>query len=99
MKKWVLFKLNNSLGQLYAALGVKNVTDDNDLMIINQSGIVIRLAVADCRVMGRATQGVRLINLAKKNDVIASVCKVMSSELEASVEEESRSAWPRRARR
>ena len=99
MKKWVLFKLNNSFGQLYSALGVKNVTDDNDLMIINQSGIVIRLAVADCRVMGRATQGVRLINLAKKNDVIASVCKVMSSELEASVEEESRSAWPRRARR
>lgn len=75
MKKWVLFKLNNSLGQLYSALGVKNVTDDNDLMIINQSGIVIRLAVADCRVMGRATQGVRLINLAKKNDVFASVCK------------------------
>ena len=99
MKKWVLFKLNNSLGQLYSTLGVKNVTDDNDLMIINQSGIVIRLAVADCRVMGRATQGVRLINLAKKNDVIASVCKVMSSELEASVEEESRSAWPRIARR
>lgn len=70
MKKWVLFKLNNSLGQLYSALGVKNVTDDNDLMIINQSGIVIRLAVADCRVMGRATQGVRLINLAKKSEEI-----------------------------
>ena len=65
----------------------------NDLMIINKSGIVIRLAVADVRVMGRATQGVRLINLAKKNDVIASVCKVMSSELEATVEEESRAAW------
>ena len=62
-------------------------------MIINKSGITIRLAVADCRVMGRATQGVRLINLSKKNDVIASVCKVMSSELEASVEEESRSQW------
>ena len=62
-------------------------------MIINKSGIVIRLAVADCRVMGRATQGVRLINLAKKNDVIASVCKVMSSELEATVEEESRAQW------
>lgn len=52
-------------------------------MIINKSGIAIRLAVSDCRVMGRATQGVRLINLSKKNDVIASVCKVMSSELEA----------------
>ncbi len=47
--------------------------------------------------MGRATQGVRLINLAKKNDVIASVCKVMSSELEASVEEESRSAFSQKS--
>lgn len=74
-------------------VSIKNVTDMNDLMIINKSGIVIRLAVADVRVMGRATQGVRLINLAKKNDVIASVCKVMSSELEATVEEESRAAW------
>ena len=62
-------------------------------MIINKSGITIRLAVAECRVMGRNTQGVRLINLTKKNDVIASVCKVMSSELEASVEEESRAQW------
>ena len=54
-------------------------------MIINKSGIVIRLAVSECRIMGRATQGVRLINLAKKNDVIASVCKVMGSELENQV--------------
>jgi DNA gyrase subunit A len=69
------------------------VTDENDLMIINKSGIVIRLAVADCRVMGRATQGVRLINLTKKNDVIASVCKVMSSELEAVAEQKSREEW------
>ena len=74
-------------------VSIKNVTDDNDLMIINKSGITIRLAVSDCRVMGRATQGVRLINLSKKNDVIASVCKVMSSELEAMVEEESRAQW------
>ncbi len=74
-------------------VAIKNVNDDNDLMIINKSGIVIRLAVSECRVMGRATQGVRLINLAKKNDVIASVCKVMSSELEAAVEEQSRAAW------
>ena len=74
-------------------VSIKNVTDENDLMIINKSGVVIRLAVADVRVMGRATQGVRLINLAKKNDVIASVCKVMSSELEATVEEESRAQW------
>ena len=74
-------------------VSIKTVTDANDLMIINKSGIVIRLAVKDCRVMGRATQGVRLINLEKKNDVIASVCKVMGSELEAMVEEESRNQW------
>ena len=82
--------ITDKTGRLVA---IKNVTDQNDLMIINKCGIVIRLAVADCRVMGRATQGVRLINLAKKNDVIASVCKVMSSELEATVEEESRAQW------
>jgi DNA gyrase subunit A len=61
-------------------VAIKVVTDENDLMIINKSGILIRLKVADVRVMGRATQGVRLINLAKKNDVIASVCKVMSNQ-------------------
>ena len=82
--------ITEKTGRLVA---IKNVTDENDLMIINKSGITIRLAVADVRVMGRATQGVRLINLAKKNDVIASVCKVMSSEIEATVEEESRAAW------
>lgn len=82
--------ITDKTGRLVA---IKNVTDENDLMIINKSGIAIRLAVAECRVMGRATQGVRLINLAKKNDVIASVCKVMSSELEATVEEESRAKW------
>jgi len=57
---------------------IKNVTDDNDLMIINKSGITIRVKMADIRVMGRATQGVRLINLDKRNDEIASVCKVQS---------------------
>jgi len=57
---------------------IKNVTDENDLMIINKSGITIRLKVADMRLMGRNTQGVRLINLEKRNDEIASVCKVMS---------------------
>ena len=82
--------ITEKTGRLVA---IKNVTDDNDLMIINRSGIAIRLSVAECRVMGRATQGVRLINLAKKNDVIASVCKVMSSELEASVEEDSQSTF------
>ena len=74
-------------------VAIKNVTADNALMLINKSGITIRLAVSEVRVMGRATQGVRLINLTKKNDVIASVCKVMSSEKEAEVEEESRSQW------
>lgn len=82
--------ITDKTGRLVA---IKNVTDSNDLMIINKSGISIRLSVAECRVMGRATQGVRLINLSKKNDVIASVCKVMSSELEATVEEESRAQW------
>lgn len=77
------FSITEKTGRLVA---IKNVTDDNDLMIINKSGIAIRLAVSECRVMGRATQGVRLINLSKKNDVIASVCKVMSSEKEADVE-------------
>lgn len=82
--------ITDKTGRLVA---IKNVTDSNDFMIINKSGIAIRLSVAECRVMGRATQGVRLINLSKKNDVIASVCKVMSSELEATVEEESRAQW------
>lgn len=70
-------------------VAIKAVTDDNDLMIINKSGILIRLKVADVRVMGRATQGVRLINLTKKNDTIASVCKVMSASDEEVVEQES----------
>lgn len=82
--------ITEKTGKLVA---IKNVTDDNDLIIINQSGIVIRMAVAEVRVMGRNTQGVRLINLTKKNDVIASVCRVMSSDLEARVEEESHSQW------
>lgn len=82
--------ITDKTGRLVA---IKNVTDQNDLMIINRSGIAIRLSVAECRVMGRATQGVRLINLTKKNDIIASVCKVMSSELEATAEEESRNKF------
>lgn len=69
------------------------MTDENDLMIINKSGILIRLKVADVRVMGRATQGVRLINLTKKNDTIASVCKVMSASDEEVVEQESEGAF------
>ncbi len=57
-------------------ISIRNVNDGNDLVIINKSGIIIRLRVKDLRVMGRATQGVRLINLERKNDEIASVCKV-----------------------
>lgn len=87
------FSITEKTGRLVA---IKNVTDDNDLMIINKSGIAIRLAVSECRVMGRATQGVRLINLSKKNDVIASVCKVMSTEKEAEVsgDKEDENATP-----
>lgn len=66
-------KITEKTGNLVA---IKNVNDDNDLVIINQSGITIRLAVKDIRVMGRATQGVKLIDLTKRGDKIASVCKV-----------------------
>jgi DNA gyrase subunit A len=59
-------------------VSINSVTDENDLMIINKSGITIRLKVSDIRTTGRATQGVRLINLEKRNDEIASICKVES---------------------
>lgn len=67
--------ITDKTGKLIA---IKNVNDDNDLVIINKSGIMIRMKVTDLRVMGRNTQGVRLINLEKKNDEIASVCKVQT---------------------
>ncbi len=67
--------ITDKTGHLVA---IKNVTDENDLVIINKSGITLRINVADIRVMGRATQGVRLINLEKRNDTIASVCCVDS---------------------
>jgi len=69
-------------------VSIENVTDENDLMIINKSGVTIRMRVADIRLMGRATQGVRLINLEKRNDVIASVCKVVSEQEEENATEE-----------
>jgi len=69
--------ITDKTGKLIA---IKSVTDDNDLMIINKSGITIRMKISDLRIMGRATQGVRLINLEKRNDQIASVCKVDSGE-------------------
>lgn len=68
-------KITEKTGNLVA---IMNVTDANDLVIINQSGITIRLAVDTVRVMGRATQGVRLIDLSKRDDTIASVCVVNS---------------------
>ena len=60
-------------------VAIKSVTEEEDLMIINKSGITLRLRVADIRLAGRATQGVRLIDLKKRNDIISSVCQVPSS--------------------
>lgn len=63
-------------------VAIKSVTEDQDLMIINKSGITLRLRVADIRQAGRATQGVRLIDLKKRNDVISSVCQVPTDDEE-----------------
>ncbi len=73
-------------GELVA---IKSVTDENDLVIINKSGITLRLSLASIRVMGRNTQGVKLIDLAKRNDAIASVCKVDSDPEEELTEDMS----------
>ena len=67
-------------------VAIKAVTNDDDLMIINRSGIVIRMHLDDLRIVGRATQGVKLIDLTKKNDAIASVCKVVSEKEEEAIE-------------
>ena len=77
--------ITEKTGKLVA---IKSVTDENDLMIINKSGITIRLHVASVRIMGRATQGVRLIDLEKRNDQIGSVCKVTSESEEENVDDE-----------
>jgi DNA gyrase subunit A len=77
--------ITEKTGKLVA---IKSVNDDNDLMIINKSGVVIRLKVANIRVQGRATQGVRLINLEKRNDEIASVCKVETAQEELTIDNE-----------
>lgn len=79
-------QITEKTGNLVA---IKNVNDLNDLMIINQSGVALRLPVKDIRVMGRATQGVKLIELCKRGDVIASVCKVDSNP-EDGMDEESK---------
>jgi DNA gyrase subunit A len=72
-------------------VSLKSVTEQNDIMIINKSGFTIRMKVADLNVIGRATQGVKLINLEKRHDEIASVCKVMSEEDEINIEEKAES--------
>lgn len=76
--------ITEKTGKLVA---IKSVTEDNDLMIINKSGITIRMNISDIRIMGRATQGVRLINLEKRNDQIASVCKVDSEDTDDEIVE------------
>ena len=76
--------ITEKTGKLVA---IKIVTDENDLMIINKSGVVIRLKVADVRIQGRATQGVRLINLGKRNDQISSVCKVTTETEEPEIQD------------
>lgn len=70
-------------------VAIKSVTDENDLVIINKSGITLRMKVSDVRIMGRATQGVRLINLEKRDDEIASVCKVLSDNIEETFSDEN----------
>ena len=90
-------KITDKTGDLVA---IKNVSDNNDLVIINQSGITLRLPVSGIRVMGRNTQGVKLIDLKKRSDVIASVCKVPHEEPEtpeegdATVKEEAPAVVP-----
>jgi len=71
-------KTMNITDKTGSLVAIKSVNDDNDLVIINKSGITLRIKVNEIRVMGRATQGVRLINLEKRNDDIASVCCVDS---------------------
>lgn len=82
--------VTDKTGKLVA---IKSVTDENDLIIINKSGITIRMRMEDIRVMGRATQGVRLINLEKRNDEIASVCKVLT-EKDEDISDESVAETP-----
>jgi DNA gyrase subunit A len=77
-------KITEKTGQL---ISINAVTDADDLMIINKSGLTIRMAVEDLRVMGRATQGVKLINL-KGNDAIAAVAKVMKDDISEPIVDE-----------
>jgi DNA gyrase subunit A len=77
--------ITEKTGKLVA---LKSVTDEDDLMIINKSGITIRMAISDLRVMGRATQGVKLINI-KDSDSIAAVAKVQHEEDSEEIENEN----------
>lgn len=77
--------ITDKTGNLVA---IKSVTDENDLVIINKSGITLRMKVSDVRIMGRATQGVRLINLEKRDDEIASVCKVLSENIDETLSDD-----------
>lgn len=77
--------ITDKTGDLVA---LKAVTDNDDLMIINKSGITLRLHVSDVRIMGRATQGVRLINLGKRGDTIASVCRIPREDSEEDTNDE-----------
>ncbi len=83
--------ITDKTGKLVA---IKNVNDSNDLMIINQSGVTLRLPVSSVRVMGRATQGVKLIELSRRGDTIASVCKVDSEPEEEVAEEDMTEVSP-----
>ena len=75
-------------------VAIKAVTEEQDLMIINKSGITIRLRISDVNVQGRATQGTRLIDLKKRNDVISSVCLVPAEEEEEEVPEANTAEAP-----
>ena len=83
--------ITEKTGRLVA---IESVNDENDLVIINKSGITLRIHVADIRVQGRATQGVRIINLEKRNDTIASVCCVDSDPEEEVEQVEAQELMP-----
>lgn len=79
----ITLKITEKTGEL---ISIHSVTDEHDIMIINKSGVVIRTSMSDISVLGRNTQGVKLINLEKRDDEIASTCRVLSDEDEPEVE-------------
>lgn len=80
----ITLKITEKTGNL---ISIHSVTDQHDIMIINKSGVVIRTSMSDISILGRNTQGVKLINLEKRDDEIASTCRVLSDEDEPEVEE------------